>query len=168
MLNFTKSLSGVAALALLTAAAVSAQDKLSAQDRKFMMDAAKGGMMEVHMGKMGLDKGSSSGVKALSQRLIDDHSKGNDELMALAKQKGVTLPADGPSMPSRLTSLSGADFDREFAKMAVSDHEKDIAEFEKEASSGTNGDVKAWASKTLPVLRAHLEAARALSGSSSN
>ena len=52
--------------------------------------------------------------------------------------------------------------------MAVSDHEKDIAEFEKEASSGTNGDVKAWASKTLPVLRAHLEAARALSGSSSN
>ena len=66
----------------------------SAQDRKFMMDAAKGGMMEVNAGKLALKSGSSAATKSFGQRLIDDHTKANNELMALAKQKGVTLPSD--------------------------------------------------------------------------
>jgi putative membrane protein len=104
-------------------------------------------------------------VKSLSRRLIDDHSKGNRELEALAKRKGVSLPPDDAkmvySMP--LASKSGAEFDREFAQTAVEDHEKDIAEFEKEARSGSDPDVKNWAQQTLPTLRAHLAAAQALS-----
>lgn len=122
--------------------------------------------MEVHMGHMGLERGSSPAVKQLSQKLIDDHTKGNNELKDLAKQKTVTLPADNPSeMPKSLSSKSGPDFDREFAKTALTDHPKDIAEFEKEASSGADPDVKAWASKTLPTLRAHLAAAQAIPAS---
>jgi len=127
------------------------------------MEAAKGGMMEVHMGQMGQDKGTSSGVKAFAKQLVDDHTKANDELMNLAKQKGITLPPDNPSaMPKGLNGKTGDDFDREFAKMAVDDHQKDIAAFEKEANSGTDPDIKAWASKTLPTLRQHLDAAKAL------
>lgn len=84
--------------------------------------------------------------------------------MALAKQKGISLPSDDAqtvgSMP--LASKSGADFDRAFARTAVEDHQKDIAEFEKEASSGTDPDVKNWASKTLPTLREHLAEAQAV------
>jgi putative membrane protein len=136
---------------------------LSSQDQKFIEDAAKGGMMEVHMGNLGLTKGQSQGVKNFSQKLIDDHTKANNELSKLAQQKGVTLPPENHSdVPSSLTSKSGADFDRTFAKMAVEDHEKDIMEFEKEANSGADPDIKSWASKTLPVLRSHLDAAKAL------
>jgi len=139
-------------------------DNLSAQDRKFIEDAAKGGMKEVHMGHLGLEKGMSQGVKTFSQRLIDDHTKANNELMALAKQKGVTPPPDDPKMVSSmpLAKKSGADFDKAFAKDQVEDHQKDIAEFEKEASSGSDPDVKNFASKTLPTLRAHLSDAQAL------
>jgi len=127
------------------------------------MEAAKGGMMEVQMGHMGQEKGTSSGVKALAKQLVDDHTKANDELMSLAKQKGITLPADNaPAMPKGLNGKSGDDFDREFARMAVDDHQKDIAAFEKEANSGTDPDLKAWASKTLPTLHSHLDAAKAL------
>ena len=92
----------------------------------------------MQMGRVGMEKGQSEAVKSLSQRLIDDHRKGNRELEALAKRKGVTLPPDdarmGYSMP--LASKNGADFDREFARTAVEDHDKDIAAFEKEANSG--------------------------------
>jgi len=164
---FTKlTTSSAAALCLLFIQPVSAEDaKLSAQDRKFMMDAAKGGMMEVNAGKLALKNGSSAATKSYGQRLIDDHTQANNELMALAKQKGVTLPSDTGAVPKGLNGRMGPDFDREFARLAVSDHQKDIAEFEKEANSGTDPDVKAWASKTLPTLHSHLDAAKGLTGS---
>ena len=115
---------------------------------------------------MGQEKGSSQGVKSFSQRLIDDHTKANNELKTLAEQKGVTLPPDNPSAVSKnLSSKTGSAFDQEFAKMAVADHQKDIAAFEKEASAGSDPDVKAWATNTLPTLRAHLDAAKALDSS---
>jgi putative membrane protein len=121
-------------------------------------------MMEVQMGRLGMEKGQSQAVKNLSQRLIDDHSKGNRELEALAKRKGVSLPPDDArmvySMP--LAAKNGTDFDREFARAAMEDHTKDIAAFEKEGSSGGDPEVKNWARQTLPTLRAHLAAAQAL------
>ncbi len=147
----TSSVSLAVAAAMWLAPVVSAAD-LSAQDRKFMQDAAKGGMMEVRMGHAALESGSSAGVKGLGQRLVDDHTKGNDEIMELAKKKGVTLKGDDHEMPKGLAGKKGADFDKAFADAAVKDHEEDIKEFEKEASAGSDPDVKAWASKTLPTL----------------
>jgi putative membrane protein len=125
----------------------------------FMEDAAKGGMHEVHMGHLGIERGQSQAVKGFSQRLINDHTMANQELAALAKQKGVSLPGD-VSIP--LAVKSGADFDKEFGRAMIEDHQKDISAFEKEASSGSDPDVKNWASKTLPTLRAHLAEAQAL------
>src|SRR5260221_7846262 len=125
---------------------VSAQS-LSEQDHKFIQDAAKGGMREVHMGQLGMERGASPDVKSLSQHLINDHKAANDELAALAKQKGVSLPGDDAQMAASIpfATKSGADFDKAFAHAAVEDHQKDIAEFEKEVSSGTNPDLKNWA-----------------------
>ena len=154
----------LATLAVGIAGTIHAQS-LSNQDKKFIEDAAKGGMKEVQMGKMGLDKGSGDGLKRFSQKLVDDHSAANQELKGLASKKGVTLPADdgttgmGSMMMSKKT---GMDFDKAFAAAMVDDHKKDIAEFEKEAKMGSDPDVKSWASKTLPTLKAHLAAAQAL------
>jgi len=170
MSQLTKCIPGLmAGFCLFLSQPVNAADtqKLSAQDKKFMMNAAKGGMMEVDMGKLGQEHGSSEGVKNLSMRLVDDHTKGNEQLMMLAMQKGVTLPADNPALvPKSLSTLSGTAFDKKFVSIAIADHEKDIAAFEKEASSGNDPDVKMWASNTLPTLRSHLDAAKALANSS--
>jgi putative membrane protein len=146
---------------LFLAPSISAQT-LSGQDRAFIETAASAGMMEVHMGHLGVEKGLSSEVKSLAQRLIEDHSKGNEELSTLAKQKGVTLPTGNPPVPDDLESKSGSHFDKAFTDAAVDGHEKAIKEFEKEANSGSDPDVKGWAVKTLPTLRAHLDAAKAL------
>jgi len=152
-------------MALITFSMPFAQSQtLSPQDRNFIQDAAKGGMMEVHMGRLGVERGTSPGVKSLSQTLISDHSKANEELSSLASKKGVTLPPDDAKMVTSmpLATKHGAEFDREFARAAVEDHQKDIAAFEKEASSGSDPDVKNWAKQTLPTLQAHLSAAQAL------
>jgi len=152
-----------AVLALSGFSSMTAQS-LSEQDQKFIQDAARGGMMEVHMGQMGLERGASPAIKSLSQHLVNDHNAANQELAALARQKGVSLPGDDAQMAASMpfATKSGEDFDKAFARAAVEDHQKDIAAFEMEASSGTDPDLKNWATKTLPTLRAHLAEAQAL------
>ena len=139
---------------------------LSSQDRDFLMDAAMGGMMEVQLGRWALQLGASEAVKQFGQRMVDDHSKANAELTALASSKGITLPTELDKKHQgevrKLTRLSGAEFDRAYAKMMLSDHKKDVAAFEKQSTKGADADVKAFASKALPTLQEHLQMATAL------
>jgi putative membrane protein len=139
---------------------------LSSQDRDFLMDAAMGGMMEVQLGRWALQLGSSDAVKQFARRMVDDHSKANAELMTLATSKGITLPTEldkkHQAEVRKLTRLSGAEFDRAYAKMMVSDHNKDVSEFEKQSTKGADADVKAFASKALPTLKEHQQMATAL------
>ncbi len=141
---------------------------MTSQDRNFVMDAAMGGMMEVELGRMAAQQGASDAVKQFGQRMVDDHSKANEELMSLASSKGITLPTTldekHRSQMTKMSSMTGADFDREYVKMMVSDHRKDVSEFEKESTRGTDADLKAFAGKTLPTLQEHLRMAEALPG----
>jgi putative membrane protein len=141
---------------------------LTSQDRNFVMEAAMGGMMEVELGRIAAQQGMSDAVKQFGQRMVDDHSKANQELMTLASSKGITLPTTlGEKHRAHVTKLSGmtgANFDREYVKMMVSDHRKDVNEFEKQSTRGTDADLKAFATKTLPTLQEHLQMAEALPG----
>ena len=138
------------------------------QDHDFLMDAAMGGMMEVELGRIAAQQGTSDAVKQFGQRMVDDHSKANEELMSLASTKGMTLPTaldeKHQKEVTKLSSMSGAEFDRAYGKMMLSDHNKDVSEFEKQSNKGTDPDLKAFAAKTLPTLQEHLQMARALPG----
>jgi putative membrane protein len=141
---------------------------MAAQDHNFLMDAAMGGMLEVELGRMATTQGASDAVKQFGQRMVDDHGKANQELMSLAQSKGITLPTEIDEKHkkdmTKLSSLSGAEFDREYGKMMVSDHRKDVSEFEKQSTRGTDADLKAFATKTLPTLKEHLKMAESLPG----
>lgn len=133
-------------------------------DHSFIMKAAQGGMAEVQLGKLAADKASSEQVKQFGQKMVDDHSKANDELKSIAQSKNITLPADLDSkdkaLMNRLEKLSGAQFDRAYMQAMLKDHRTDVSEFRKEASSGKDAEVKAFASKTLPTLESHLQLAQ--------
>jgi putative membrane protein len=139
-----------------------------AADQTFVTKAAKGGMAEVELGKLAADKASSDAVKKFGQRMVDDHSKANDELKTLAQSKSITLPTEiGPeekALHDRLSKLSGPAFDQAYMKAMVSDHVKDVNEFKMEAKSGKDPEVKAFAAKTLPTLEEHLKMARDANG----
>ena len=135
-------------------------------DRKFMTKAAASGMAEVEMGKLAQTKAANEQVKQFGARMEADHSKANAELKSLAASKNVELPQAPPkkeiAMMDKLKGMSGAEFDRAYMSHMVADHKKDVALFEKEASAGKDPQVKAFAGKTLPTLREHLQMAQGL------
>ena len=133
---------------------------LSDKDKEFMQTAAKDGLMEVEMGKMGQKQAKNAEVKKFATRMVTDHSKANTQLKALAKKKGVTLDTEAPKMEK----MDEANFDKEYMDHMVKEHEKDVAAFEEEAKDGSDADVKAWANKTLPTLKKHLEMAKQIQG----
>jgi putative membrane protein len=130
---------------------------LSDKDKSFMKEAAKGGQMEVDMGKIAQTKGKSADVKKIGSTMVADHTKANNELMAIAKKKGVDLSKEKP--PTH--SMGDANFDKDYINMMVKDHEKDLAEFQAEAKNGSDADVKAFASKTSSVIKKHLDMVKA-------
>jgi putative membrane protein len=125
---------------------------VTAKDKMFMKKAAKGGMMEVAMGKLAEEKGQSDDVKSFGKRMVADHGKANDELKKIAAQKNVKLPAKEPTV-----SWSS---DKAYMDAMVKDHEKDLAEFNEEANNGSDPDVKKFAADTAKVVQEHLDLAK--------
>jgi putative membrane protein len=150
----------------------SGQGKLASGDEKFMMKTAQHGKAEVELGKLASEKASASAVKQFGERMAADHGQANEELMQLAQQKGVTLPTEPDSAHKsardRLSKLEGDAFDREYMQLMVRDHDADVREFDRQAKTAKDADVKAWAGKTLPVLKEHQLKARELAASMKN
>ncbi|RXM65803.1 hypothetical protein BOQ60_08610 [Chryseobacterium sp. CH1] len=135
------------------------QKLVSDQDRKFAENAARGGTMEVMMGKLAIDNGGNTAVKALGTMMVTDHTNANKELMKWASEIGLTLPTDLDAEKQKkydeLKLKKGAEFDKMYADFMVSDHKEDIKEFKKEASEGANSALKSFAEKTIPTLEHH-------------
>jgi len=135
-------------------------------DLAFLNDAAPGGMAEVELGRLAVKQAASKEVKQFAELMIADHSKAGDELKQLAQQKKVMLPQElNPTHKetmAKLSQLRGAEFDREYVKAMVADHMKDVTAFESVAKGAVDADVKAYATKTLPTLKEHLQMIRGI------
>ena len=158
-----RSVSLAACLALAGPLAVHAADGIARADASFIKKAAAGGMAEVELGKLAQQRAGSDAVKQFGARMEKDHSAANEKLKSIAAAKGVELPAPDDKKVhkdmAKLQDKSGADFDKAYMKHMVGDHKKDVSTFEKEAKSGKDADVKAFAAETLPTLKEHRELA---------
>ena len=152
VLALTVASFSVAGLALAQESPASKSSSLSSKDKTFMHKAAKGGMMEVAMGRLAEQKGQSEDVKSFGKRMVTDHSKANDELKSIAEKKGVKLASKEPS--EKWSS------DKAYMDMMVKDHEKDLAEFQEEANNGSDPDVKKFADDTAKMVQEHLDLAK--------
>jgi putative membrane protein len=134
------------------------------EDIEFVLDAAKGGMAEVQLGKLATEHGQSDEVKKFGQRMVDDHTKANEELKSIAESKSIKLPDElegkDKALMTRLEKLNGTAFDRAYMNAMVTDHQKDVNEFKKESNAGRDPQVKSFASSTLPTLEEHLQQAK--------
>jgi putative membrane protein len=137
---------------------------LSGADRSFVEKAAIGGMAEVELGNLAQQKATSDQVKQFGARMVQDHTKANDELKQVASAKGMQLPTTldkkHKSDMDKLQKKTGADFDKAYMSHMLDDHKHDVADFKKEATSGKDADVKGFAAKTLPTLQEHLQLAQ--------
>jgi putative membrane protein len=152
--------------AALLAAALTLPNAASAESGSaFLADAAKGDNAEIMIGTLAKTKSADKGVRQYAATLVTDHTKAKKEVAELAKSMSVAMPPDvkpdAQQAYDKLSGLSGSDFDREFVNHMVQDHQKDIADFTKEAEA-KDGKVSDLASKQLPTLKKHLAMAQAL------
>ncbi len=141
-----------------------ATQQLAQEDLEFATKAAQGGLKEVKFGELAQQQAARDEVKQFGQRMVADHGKANDQLKQLAQKKGVELPQqlsnEDQEKYAELQEKSGADFDQAYTDEMVSDHEKDVAEFEQYVDEGKDPDLTSFAGQTLPTLKEHLRLAQ--------
>lgn len=139
---------------------------MTQMDTDFLNQAALGGLAEVQMGQLAVQKATNPEVKQFAQQMVDQHTQVNQQLMQLAQSKSVTPPTTlDPAMQQNMTRLQrerGAAFDRDYVRQQVAAHQAQVALFQREAAEGSDPDVKAFAAQTLPTLQQHLDEARKL------
>jgi putative membrane protein len=165
-MNKHLSIYATIAAALLVSTASAAQ--LPKTDEAFLKKAGASGLAEMKLGELAKEKGTRQDVKDYGAMMVNDHGKANSELESLAQKKAVQLPTElkgkHEAAHNRLSKLSGADFDKAYLDQMVKDHEAAVKDFENASKNAKDSDVKTFAEKTLPTLKAHLERSRQLQG----
>jgi len=157
----TNMIRTVVAIAALGSATIGlAADAISHGEKEFLKNASELGLTEVQMGKLATESATSPDLKALGAKMMADHNVANSELIKLAAAKGVELGMDETAsqkaMVASFEGKTGAAFDKEFREHAVKDHAKAIKMFTEAAKDSKDPDVKAFATKNLPILQEHL------------
>ena len=137
------------------------------QDPQFIDAAAGNGRYEVQASRLAMYRATSPQVRSYAQMLIDHHTMANSELMDLVRARGMRLPGvlprDKRAKLDRLASAAGSEFDRMYIRIVgIEDHHADIALFERASRELRDPELRTWASRTLPALRSHLDAAQSL------
>lgn len=136
------------------------------KDEDFAIDAVSDGLFEVQVSKLAVQKANAPEVKAFARKMVDAHAKANEELKALAGDKGIALP-DVISEKQQetyyeLDKHAGAEFDREFIDLMVEEHRDAVNRFERQAENGEDVELKTWVQTKIPQLRRHLEEAQSI------
>ncbi len=126
---------------------------------------AIGDMFEIQSSKLAAQKGNAE-IKSFAQRMIKDHTKTTEELKGMVGKAKAKLPtamdADHQQKLAKLEKASGNDFNIIYASLQIQAHEEAVKLFEAYSTSGDDAQLKAWAGKTLPALKEHLEHAKKL------
>lgn len=145
---------------------MSGKSMASVADKKFVKDAMEGDMAEIQLGQLALQKASSEDVKQFAQKIIDDHTKLDEQVKPIAMQVGVTAPtqvsAKDRALMTKLQSLSGSAFDKAYVTAIVADHAMDDKKFKAEETGGKDPKVKDAATQAEPVIAQHLQMAKDL------
>ncbi|ANE49774.1 DUF4142 domain-containing protein [Flavisolibacter tropicus] len=141
---------------------------LQKKDVKFLVEAASASRMEIELGQLAQKKGASQQVKDYGAMIVRDHTKATEELKSVVASKGASIPdtlmPKHKALMDRLNGLEGAEFDKEYMAIMRDSHEKAIDEFEDETKDAKDPDVKAFATKQLPVLQSHHQQAKEAKG----
>jgi putative membrane protein len=134
------------------------------QDRLFVRQATIGGHAEVELGKLASRRASTDAVKEFGERMVADHSKGNERLTSVARGLNPNAPKELDAEHQRIRTIlnekSGKDFDIAYLTAQIQDHQKTANLLVWHISYGQNDALKKYATEQLPIVLEHLEAAK--------
>jgi putative membrane protein len=141
-------------------------DQQVAIDKIFVKKAMQGSIAQVQLGQLTLQKSSNDQVKKFAQKMIDDHTKLNEQMKPVAQQLRVDIPTEvskkDKSLIGKMQTLSGPAYDQAYIKDMVKDHKQDLNEFQMEASNGHDPSVKDAAMQGSKIISDHLQMAQQL------
>jgi putative membrane protein len=140
------------------------RDEQKGGDQEFAKKASASGLAEVNLGNLAARSATNPAVQQFAQRMVQDHTRANQQLVQIANQAGLqlasTMGKKHQELMNQLAKSQGADFDRRFMRQMVQDHEEAVKLFERQSKDGKDPALKQFATQTLPALRAHLKMAR--------
>ncbi len=140
---------------------------VAAADQSFATMAAAGGLAEIQAAQLAETKSHRTAVKHFAERMVKDHTAADQKLMQIAQQKGITLPTTPTDAQqqdyAKLQGETGHMFDHDYLASEVQDHQQMVQAFQMESQSGTDPDLKAFATQTLPIIQQHVAIAERLS-----
>lgn len=143
--------------------------QLSDQDRKFVLEARPMGLAEVKMSQLARDYAAHSEVRQFAARMIEDHTDANRRLMQILRKTDIQPPsepdAEHQEIMDQLYELEGEDFDKEYVRTQVQDHEHHVQLYEREAEKGEDPEIKEFAKGCVPILQRHLDQVKNLASS---
>jgi putative membrane protein len=128
-------------------------------------------LKEVSIGKLAEERASNDEVRAYAVQLVNDHTNADQMVTATAQKKGARLRdsaagrrggSHGRLAEQKLSSASGAQFDRLFLEQSSADHKKLISELQQEREDATDDDIEALIDKIVPILQQHNDLAQIL------
>src|SRR6266511_1412406 len=153
-----------AVVALLLGAQVYAGSGVATADGSFVVRAASNDLAEIRFGSLAIARGVDPQVKLFGRRVVDDYTRADNDLKKLAAKKRITLPtqlsAEDQAAYDKLSGLTGSEFDAAYLDLMTSRLHDAINDFETEAGTGEDSDVRRWAERNAIMLRAHHDLAR--------
>ena len=135
-------------------------------DVKFAKTLAAGGAAEITFSKLAQTKVQAGKLNDFAAMMITDHTKAGDTLKAIAQKENITLPdsmdADHQSKYADISKMSGTAFNEAYIKLMVADHKGAVGLLQNESQNGKDSTLKAFATKILPTVQGHLDAANKL------
>jgi len=140
---------------------MAASGQASPMDKTFVGKALQGGMAEVQLAQLTLQKSNNEQVKQFAQKMIDDHTRLGEQMKPVAEQIGVPIPTKVSKKDSKvmakLQGLSGTAYDQAYIQDMIKDHKQDLSDFQMEASNGQDQTVKDAAQKGSELIAQHLQ-----------
>ena len=142
------------------------EDNDMENDAEFVAEVVAANYAEIEFAQLASQRSTNPEVKALARQLVTDHTKVLSDLKSLAQSKAISVPTEAEDADERKIERfydeAGKDFDKKWTKEMIDKHEKSINRFEKRFEKTEDAELKAFADKTLPHLRMHLEKLNAL------
>jgi putative membrane protein len=136
---------------------------------EFLVKSADARMMDAEEGILAAKKGSKKSIQKYGRWMVKDQGILLREIKKLAAKRSIALPTTISDKKENgredLASKDGKEFDEEFIKMMIIDHERDIKLFEN-AIEFDDQEISAFAKKYLPTIQSHLEGIKAIDQSS--
>jgi putative membrane protein len=130
-------------------------------DKQFIRTAAEGGIADMKLSTLAVEKGSPA-VKELAQKMLDDHTVMNKDMDTVADSLGVMLPKkmnkDAQKEYDKLSGLSGKDFDTEYVTYMLKAHFEDLHAFHMEASVAADQGLASEVVKQMGMMHQHITA----------